>query len=131
MPRGKKTPPEVIYQIMASWAVTDSYKETAGALGLPVSTVKTIVDKNKDEPEFEKLRTEKREEFSKTSSRIIVKALNRLERDIDDEDKDIPVNQLTTVIGTLFDKRALAEGTSTDNVTVSIKLPEGIEEYAG
>ena len=131
MPRGKKTPPEVIYQIMVSWAVTDSYKETAGALGLPVSTVKTIVDKNKDEPEFEKLRTEKREEFSKTSSRIIVKALNRLERDIDDEDKDIPVNQLTTVIGTLFDKRALAEGTSTDNVTVSIKLPEGIEEYAG
>jgi len=41
------------------------------------------------------------------------------------------VKAITTAIGTLYDKRALAEGGSTDNVSVSIKLPEGIDEYAG
>ena len=38
---------------------------------------------------------------------------------------------VTTAIGTLYDKRALAEGGTTENVTVSVKLPEGIDEYAG
>lgn len=38
---------------------------------------------------------------------------------------------VTTAIGTLFDKKALAEGQTTENVSVSVKLPEGIDEYAG
>ena len=41
------------------------------------------------------------------------------------------VKAITTAIGTLYDKKALAEGGATDNVSVSIKLPEGIDEYAG
>ena len=40
------------------------------------------------------------------------------------------VKAITTAIGTLFDKRALADGSSTENVSVSVKLPEGIDEYA-
>lgn len=40
------------------------------------------------------------------------------------------VKAITTAIGTLFDKRALADGSSTENVSVSIKMPEGIDEYA-
>ena len=41
------------------------------------------------------------------------------------------VKSITTALGTLYDKRALAKGDSTGNVEVSIKLPEGIDEYAG
>ena len=113
MPRGKKTAPETIYAVMASWAVTNNVNETAKVLELSYSTVKGIVDKNKDNPEFAKLRNKKKDEFSKRADGIISKALNRLERDIDNEDKDIPVNHLTTVIGTLTDKKLLLEGKPT------------------
>ena len=113
MARGKKTPPETIYAVMTSWAVTDNANETAKLLGLPFSTVKGIVDKNKDKPEFAKLRDKKKDDFSKKADGIINKALSRLERDIDNEEKDIPVNHLTTVIGTLTDKKLLFEGKPT------------------
>lgn len=131
MARGKKTDPETIYKVMTSWAITNNLKETARNLGMAPSSVKKIVDDNISKPEFERLCAEKRESFSKKADIIIDKALRRLERELDDEGKAIPVNHLTTVIGTMYDKKALADGTATDNVSVSIKLPEGIEEYAG
>lgn len=130
MARGKKTPPEVIYQIMTSWVVTKNYKETAEILGIPLTTVKSIVEKNKDKPEFVELRTKKVNEFSEKASKVIDKAFDRLMKLLENDAVVIPANQLTTVIGTLFDKRALAEGDSTENVTIEIKLPEGCEEYA-
>ena len=40
------------------------------------------------------------------------------------------VKSITTAIGTLYDKRALAKGESTVNNTVSIKLPDGADDYA-
>ena len=40
----------------------------------------------------------------------------RLEKEIADDEKDIPINHLTTAIGTLYDKRALAKGEMTQNV---------------
>lgn len=118
MPRGKNTPPEVVYQIMTSWAITDNVNETAKRLGIAESTVRKIVKANKDKPEFAKLCEEKRNNFSKKADGIINKALNRLERDIDDENKDIPVNHLTTVIGTLTDKKLLLEGKPTERTEI-------------
>ena len=111
--RGKKRTPEDIYRVMASWAINNSYAETARELDMPLTTVKGIVDANKNKEEFVKLRSRKKEEFSKKASRIIDKALKRLEDEIDNEEKDIPINHLTTVIGTLYDKKALAEGNPT------------------
>lgn len=131
MPRGKKTAPETIYKIMTSWAVTKNYKETADNLGIAVSTVKKIVDEHRNDDKFEKLCKQKEREFSQRADAIINKALDRLERSIDDEEKDIPINHLTTAIGTLFDKKALSEGNSTENVKVEVKLPPGVDEYAG
>lgn len=131
MARGKKTTPEVIYEIMASWAATDSYAETARALGLPATTVEKIVKAHKDEPEYVELCAEKRKDFSTSALRIIEKAMKRLEESIENKDKEIPVNHLTTVIGTLYDKRALADGNATERVSVDIKLPDEADEYAG
>lgn len=166
MPRGKKTSPETVYQIMTSWTVTNNYKETAADLGLSYSTVKDIVTKNKDKPEFVKLREKKKEEFSKQADEIIQKGLTLLNRRFDrainqEEELDILINEIfatnkveisqdektklvtkiralqlqdvkaiTTAIGTLFDKKALAEGKSTENVAIEIKLPPGVDEYA-
>lgn len=130
MAKGKKTSPEDIYRIMALWAVNKNYKETADSLGMAVSTVKKIVDEHINDEKFEKLCTEKEEEFSKRASEIINIALDRLTRELEDEEKEIPVNHLTTVIGTMYDKRALSQGESTENTKLEIKLPEEVTEYA-
>ncbi len=131
MAQGKKTPVNQIYKIIAVWAVTGSYAETARRLDMNEKTVEGIVKENKDKPEFSELLAEKRKEFSAAATRIINKALERLERELDDTEKDIPINHLTTAIGTLYDKRALCEGDATGKITVDIKLPEGIDDYAG
>lgn len=130
MPKGKQTPPEVVYQVLTSWATTNNYSETARDLNMAESTVRKIVADNKDKPEFATLCEEKKEEFADKATRIIDKALNRLEQAIENTEEYIPVNQLTTAIGTLYDKRALAKGESTNNTKVIIELPEGIDEYA-
>lgn len=130
MARGKKTSPEVIYQVMTSWAITKNYNETAKALDMPFNTIKDIVEREKDKPEFVKLLIEKQAEFTETATRIINKALNRLEREIENEENDIPVNQLTTAIGTLYDKRALAKGESTENTKITFDLPPEVDKYA-
>lgn len=154
MPRGKKTPPELVYQIMTSWVITNNYKETARELDLPYMTVKSIVDKNRDKPEFVKLRNEKMNEFSSRASEIIQKGLTLLNKRLDraiasEEDLDILIDEIyatdkeelsqdeknrlvnkirtlqvqnmkdiTTAIGTLFDKKALADGKPTERTEI-------------
>lgn len=118
MPRGKKTPPEVVYDIIASWAVTDNYQETADNLELPRETVRDVVEAHKDKPEFAELRRKIRGEFSTSAGRIMKKAMSRLEREIDNEDKDIPVNQLVAIVDKLYDKKALADGKPTERTEI-------------
>lgn len=116
MARGKKTSPEVIYQVMTSWAVTDNYSQTAKELNMSYATVKDIVQRHQNDEQFVKLQAEKREEFSDKASKLIDMLLERLESELDNEDKDIPINHITTAIGTLYDKRALAKGEMTQNI---------------
>ena len=116
MARGKKTSMKEIYLVMASYAITNNYSETARQLNMPVATVQDIVKANKDKEEFLKLRQEKRDEFSDKASVIIDELLVRITEEVSDRDKDIPLNHLTTALGTLYDKRALANGEMTQNV---------------
>lgn len=127
---GKKLSPERVCEIMAVWAETDNYNETSKRLGVPWSTVKKIVTENREKPEYVDLCDKKRKDFVNNAIRIRDKALVRLERELDDEDSHIPANHLTTVIGTLYDKIALAEGKSTENREVTVKLPQELLEYA-
>ena len=122
MARGKKTSPEVVYKVMTSYAITKNFNETARNLGMAVATVKNIVDDNKDREEFKKLRTEKENEFADKASRIIDKLLERIENEVLDTEKDIPLNHLTTAMGTLYDKRALSKGEMTQNVGFATNL---------
>ena len=103
---------------MASYAVTNSYSETGRQLQLPTATVRSIVKAKEEDETFVKLQEQKREEFSAKASRIIDKALDRLEKDIDDEFKSIPVNHLTTAIGVLTEKKLLIDGKPTERTEV-------------
>lgn len=124
--KGKKTDNETIYKIMISMFSTNNFSETARQLEIPITTVEKIYKENKDKEEFVKLCNEKKDEFAKTATRLIGKALNRLEKVLDDKEEKIPVNNLSTVIGTLYDKRALSKGESTANskFEVDIKVVE-------
>ena len=122
MARGKQIDNETIYKIMLSVFSTNNYSETARQLNIPVKTVEEIYKRNIEKEEFTKLRNEKKEEFVEKADRIINKALNRLEQSLDDEKNSIPVNNLSTVIGTLYDKRALAKGESTANSKFEVEI---------
>lgn len=126
MAKGKKTDNETIYKIMVSMFSTNNFSETGRQLGIATTTVEKIYKDNKDKPEFVKLCNEKKEEFTDKANRLIDKALKRLEEALDNKEDKIPVNNLSTVIGTLYDKRALAKGESTANnkFEVDIKVVE-------
>lgn len=127
MSKGKKTDNETIYKIMVSMFSTNNFSETGRQLGIATTTVEKIYKDNKDKPEFVKLCNEKKEEFTDKASRLIDKALKRLEEALDNKEDKIPVNNLSTVIGTLYDKRALAKGESTSNTDINIKMDKKVE----
>ncbi len=101
-------------EVVASYALTNSYNKTSKEFGISDKTVKKIVEENP------KLYEEKTAEFIDKASRIIDKALNKLDKELEKE--NIPVNNLSTVIGTLYDKRALAKGESTGNTTFKVDI---------
>lgn len=116
MARGKKTSMKDIYLVMASYAITNNYSETARILDMPCATVQDIVKANKDKDEFLKLRQEKCDEFAEKASVIIDELLERIREEVGDREKEIPLHHLTTALGTMFDKRALSRGDSTQNI---------------
>lgn len=120
MASGKKTSRENIYKVMSLYFTTNNYNDTAKQLGMPYSTVRDIVLENKDKDKFVELKNKKKEEFIIKADKIIAKALNKLEEGLDRD--DLAINHLSTVIGTIFDKRALAKGESTVNENITIKV---------
>lgn len=158
--QGKKYSDDIKEQAYLLYATSGSFAETARQLGVARSTIKGWIDRKKlDEPdEFERLRTEKKEEFIDKASEIIDKGLKLLDRrintaleheneldllideifrsdkdELSQEEKGRLVNkiksiqvqklgEITTAIGTLYDKRALAKGDSTQNTKVSVEL---------
>ena len=105
--------------------------EVSRSLNIPYTTVFDTIKRNQDKEEFVKLRQETRKQFSNKATRIIDKALNRIDKELDEQDT-IPVNQLSTVIGTLFDKVRLDKGESTENTnqTINIAFSGELEELS-
>lgn len=131
MARGKQLDNETVYKIMASYFTTNNVSETARELGIPNTTVNDTVNRNIDKPEFARLREEKRKKFGAKFEKIINKALDRLDKEIDEQDK-IPVSQLSTVVGTLYDKNRLENDESTENTnqTINIGFSEEMQELS-
>lgn len=122
MARGKKTDNETIYKIMLSVTSTNNFEETSRQLGVPATTVEKIYKENKDKPEFVEVCAKKKEDFIERASEIMYKAMNRLSKELDSSDK-IPVNNLSTVIGTMYDKMILEKGDTVNNTpTVKVEV---------
>ena len=126
MPKGVKIDNKKIQMIMASYALTNSYNATAKECNVSDKTVKKIIEEHFEE--YTKVSERKKLEFVEYADKLIDKAMNKLDKALDRE--DIPINNLTTAIGTLFDKRALAKGESTTNSSISIKMSDEIKELS-
>lgn len=118
MPRGVKTDEKKVMEILSSYAITNSYNATAKECHVSDTTVKSVVERNNEE--FGKIKEQKREEFVEYADRLIYKALDKLDSALDK--KDIPINSLTTAIGTLYDKKALASGGATANNKFDVEV---------
>lgn len=121
MAKGVTTDRETIYNIMSSYFETRSYSQTGRDLGIPQQTVEKLVKEHINDEEFRKLWEHKREDFVTKADLIIHKAMDRLTKELD-SDKDIPVNQLTTAIGTLYDKKSLAQTGTLGNITPIVQV---------
>lgn len=115
MAKGVTTDRATIYKIMNSYFETRSYTQTGRDLEIPTSTVEKLVKEHLHEKEYVELWNKKKEDFCTKADIIIHKAMDRLVKELDSE-KEIPVNQLTTAIGTMYDKKALNQ---TGNVSVT------------
>lgn len=160
MPRGVKIDNQKIQEVMASYALTNSYNATAKECCVSDKSVKKIINEHSEE--FSKVSEEKKELFSERANRIINKSLALIENRIDtakrnqeeleeiiqivceqdkkelnDTQKRAIINkiskmqlnslsELTTALGTLYDKMRLATGESTENnkFEVNIKVVE-------
>lgn len=131
MARGKKTDPQTIYNIMCSYFETRNYSQTSRDLDIPEQTVEKIVKEHIKEPEYRELWEKKKEDFATKADLIIYKAMDRLVEQLDNQ-KNIPVNQLTTAIGTLYDKKLISQtgvlGNDTPSVQINIVSNDNLEE---
>ena len=122
MPSGVKTPTKKKIEVIKSYVQTDSFNATAKETGVNPKTCKRIVEENPKEYIDEK------EKFIQMTTKLINKALGKLDEGLDKE--DIPINNLTTAIGTLYDKRALAKGESTTNNSITIQMSDELKELS-
>lgn len=168
MAKGKKRTPEEISEILTAYATTNNLIETSKLTGIPVGTIKSIVDRYKDTDDFKKLQKEKKELFSEKANRVIDKAMELLERRFDtalsnedtieglinivmtDDSHDermsyqerlaiakklgrLQINglsEITTSLGTLYDKMRLDKGESTTNNTITVQMSDEVKELS-
>ena len=112
MAQGQKRTPQEIADVLTTYAITDSLSETSRRTGVPVTTCKDIVDKHRGTEAFEKLRNEKREQFSERANRIIFKGLTLLERRYDKAiDKE---DEIDLLLETVFNSEDLSDKNKQD-----------------
>lgn len=121
MAKGQKTEYEQLVLVMSDYFITRSYTATAKNLDMPITTIKTLVDAHINDEEFVKLRKKKEEEFVERANHLIFKSMNIMNDELDTME-NIPINQLTTAIGTLYDKKMMAQTGIMGNDTPSVQI---------
>lgn len=99
---------------------TSNVDDICNKYNISKQTVYTIVKDKKYQKALEKHITESRQNFSKKTSILIDKAIDKLQEKIDNEDANI--KDLTTTIGILYDKNRLEQNLSTSNNSIQINL---------
>lgn len=65
---------------------------------------------------------ESRKKFAKKIDALMLKTIDRINDELNDDTKDLNISQLTTTLGILYDKNQLEQGKSTSNNAFSINI---------
>lgn len=129
--QGQKLTDELKEQIRAELVLSDNLNQTAKKFGVSVSTVSKIRDEKPDD--FENLRKDKKQQLIDRLWDNIVEAqalgFQMIEQAKRGE-RDIPLGQISTYLGTLYDKRALMMGESTNNTQMKVVLDGDLDQWA-
>ena len=129
--RGQKLSDELREQIRTELAINENLREVARKFSVSTSTVSKIRDEAPDE--YERLRNDKKQQLIEKLWNNIVDAAelgHSMIKEAREGKRDIPLGQISTYLGTLYDKRALMLGESTANTTTVVKLDGEAAEWA-
>ncbi|UVI31207.1 hypothetical protein [Paenibacillus spongiae] len=134
MARGQQTPDELKEQIRAALASNNNVREIARQFKVSPSTVMKIRDEKPDE--FEQLRTDKKQQMIDKIWASLVDAADlghSMIKEAKQGAREIPLNQVSTFYGTMYDKMALMQGENTQNIggsgiNVVLNMPDVASE---
>jgi transposase-like protein len=118
-----------------------SVLEVARQTGIPESTLRTWRDgktKGSEEnaKEFARLRAEKKEQFALEAwdgindAKDLLKDRLKADKALPVEERKLRAQDLTNIIGVLYDKQALANNESTVNAGIKVELGKDLEDFA-
>lgn len=135
--QGQKLDDELKERIRAALVLTNNKNEIAKSLGVSWATVDKVAKECTDAPEkeeqFEKLREEKKSQLIDKIWANIEDAIelgHSMVKEAKQGRRDIPLAQVSTYIGTLYDKQALMVGDPTQNVGGGLVIQIGIPDTA-
>ena len=129
--QGQKLTDELKEQIRAHLVISDNISETSRKFAVSLSTVSKI--KNEKPDDFEELRRDKKQQLVDKLWDNIVDAAelgHSMIKEAKLGKRDIPLGQISTYLGTLYDKRALMNDESTANTTMTVKLEGDLDKWA-
>ena len=131
--RGKKYDTETKERALAALAVSNNIDELSREMGIPSNTLRQWKKDAEKSEDFIELRKEKRAEFVERAWETIGNALKLADRRIKnalENGEELPLRELSTYIGTMYDKAALASGEETERAEVRITMSGELEDYA-
>lgn len=120
MARGPQLTEELKEQIRAHLVTNNNIRETARHFGVSPASVMKVRDEKPDE--YEQLRTDKRQQMINKIWDMLTDAADlghTMIKEARRGERDIPLNQVSTFYGTMYDKMALMQGENTQNVGVN------------
>jgi hypothetical protein len=129
--QGQKLTDELKEQIRSALASNNNVREIARQFKVSPASVMKIRDENPDE--FEQLRTDKKQQMIDKIWSSLVDAADLGHAMIQEAQvgkRDIPLNQISTYYGTLYDKMALMKGENTASTTTTIRMEGELSEWA-
>src|SRR5574341_435805 len=135
--QGQKLTDELKELIRANLVLSDNKNDIAKRLGVSWSTVQKIAKEIEEDPtenaKFEKLRDDKKQQLIDSLWNNIVDAAelgHSMIKEAREGRRDIPLGQISTYLGTLYDKRALMNNESTANTVTTVKLEGELDKWA-
>ena len=112
-------------KVLAELATGETLMSISKKHNIPPTTISTWKKKaNEKNDGFAELRNKKKKEFVESAWNIISKAQRLMDQNLDKAlkgEEKIDVGKLSTAIGTMYDKQALASDEATENVNVKLE----------